>query len=127
MSESAAVVETQTKQKTVCINTNLICVQMEEVKDVLDESRHLIATQLQVAMINKMLPKGFKFESFETVKRQLDQAKQQAKVPVNKRRKVITFSLISLQTQEEKETKKKEDSNDSAQINKRQSKTPVTE
>jgi hypothetical protein len=40
-------------------------------------------------MINKMLPKGFKFESLETVKRQIEQSKQQAKLPVNKRRKVF--------------------------------------
>jgi FAD synthase len=48
---------------------------LEESKEILDEARHLIATQLQVAMINKMLPKGFKFESLETVKRQIEQSK----------------------------------------------------
>ena len=41
----------------------------------MDERRHLMATQLQVAMINKMLPKGFKFEALETVKRQIEQTK----------------------------------------------------
>ena len=95
MSESGAAIETQPKQKNVCLAIILPPIQIEEVKDVLDESRHLIATQLQVAMINKMLPKGFKFESFETVKRQQDQAKQLTKLPVNKRRKVTTYSLIS--------------------------------
>ncbi len=49
----------------------------------------MIATQLQVAMINKMLPKGFKFESYDTIKRQTDQSKQ-LKVPINKRRKEDT-------------------------------------
>lgn len=39
-------------------------------------------------MINKMMPKGFKFESYESVKRQADQARQAAKLPLNKRRKV---------------------------------------
>ena len=63
-------------------------IQAEEIKELPDESKHLIATQLQVAMINKMLPKGFKFESFDIVKKQIDQAKQMAKVPLNKRRKV---------------------------------------
>jgi hypothetical protein len=38
-------------------------------------------------MINKMLPKGFRFEAYETVKRQLEQAKQASKVPVNKRKR----------------------------------------
>ena len=60
----------------------------------LDETRHLIATQLQVAMINKLLPKGFKFESFDTVKRQIDQAKQMAKLPLNKRRKVFNIACL---------------------------------
>ena len=31
--------------------------------------RDVIANILQVAMINKMLPKGYKFELYETVKR----------------------------------------------------------
>jgi hypothetical protein len=39
-------------------------------------------------MINKMLPKGFKFESYDTVKRLSDQAKQQ-KQPITKRRKIL--------------------------------------
>ena len=34
-----------------------------------------------------MLPKGFKFEAYETVKRQTDLAKTQPKVPVNKRKR----------------------------------------
>ncbi len=38
-------------------------------------------------MINKMLPKGFKFESYETVKRQVESARQAAKMPPAKRRK----------------------------------------
>ena len=38
-------------------------------------------------MINKLLPKGFKFESYETVKRQIEQARQSAKQPPVKRRK----------------------------------------
>ena len=88
MSDSGAEVENRSKPKQV-IWKILNHIQPEETKDVLlDENRHLIATQLQVAMINKMLPKGFKFESFETVKRQIDQAKQLAKLPLNKRRKV---------------------------------------
>jgi len=68
---------------------------LEESKEILDETRHLIATQLQVAMINKMLPKGFKFESLETVKRQIEQSKQLAKLPVNKRRKVFLELIIN--------------------------------
>lgn len=55
-------------------------------------ARHLIATQLQVAIINKMLPKGFKFEAYETVKRQADQAKAAPKVPVNKRRRTAIIN-----------------------------------
>lgn len=51
-------------------------------------TRHLIATQLQVAVINKMLPKGFKFELLETVKRQNEQSKQQVKQPLPKRRRI---------------------------------------
>lgn len=47
----------------------------------------MIATQIQVAIINKMLPKGFKFESYETVKRQVEQARIAAKQPPAKRRK----------------------------------------
>lgn len=39
-------------------------------------------------MINKMLPKGFKFESYDAVKRQNEQAKLAAKQPLPKRRKV---------------------------------------
>ena len=66
--------------------------QIEELKDndVQENTfqRHLIATQLQVAMINKMLPKGFKFEAYETVKRMQDQAKAAPKTLVNKRRRV---------------------------------------
>ena len=65
--------------------------------------RHLIATQLQVAMINKMLPKGFKFESYETVKRMQDQAKAAPKGLVNKRRRVT----------DEENKKSKEDSDES--------------
>jgi len=38
-------------------------------------------------MINKMLPKGFKFESYETIKRQIEQARQAAKLPPGRRRK----------------------------------------
>ena len=38
-------------------------------------------------MINKMLPKGFKFESYETIKRQIEQARQAAKQPPGRRRK----------------------------------------
>jgi hypothetical protein len=43
---------------------------MEEVKDdSMERKRDLIANLLQIAVINKMLPKGFKFELFDTVKR----------------------------------------------------------
>ena len=73
-------------------------------------------------MINKMLPKGFKFESLETVKRQIEQSKQLAKLPVNKRRKVFLEVIINtLQTQEDKEVKKKDtnESSDSNQIKQR--------
>jgi hypothetical protein len=77
--------------------SRLDLLQLEESKEILDETRHLIATQLQVAMINKMLPKGFKFESLETVKRQIqiEQSKQLAKLPVNKRRKVFLELIIN--------------------------------
>ena len=72
-------------------------------------------------MINKMLPKGFKFESLETVKRQIEQSKQQAKLPVNKRRKVFQKLITEIQTQEDKEVKKKDtnESSDSNQIKQR--------
>ena len=72
-------------------------------------------------MINKMLPKGFKFESLETVKRQIEQSKQQAKLPVNKRRKVFQKLITHIQTQEDKEVKKKDtnESSDSNQIKQR--------
>lgn len=44
---------------------------MEELKDDRhDGHRDLMANLLQIAVINKMLPKGFKFELYETVKRQ---------------------------------------------------------
>ena len=66
--------------------------------------RHLIATQLQVAIINKMLPKGFKFEAYETVKRLADLSKPGSKVPVNKRRRAF----------DEDNKKGKEESDDSA-------------
>ena len=33
---------------------------------------HVMANTLQMAVINKMLPKGFKFENFEAVKRTSD-------------------------------------------------------
>ena len=39
-------------------------------------------------MINKMLPKGYKFESYETIKRHNETGKQPVKFPINKRRKV---------------------------------------
>lgn len=43
---------------------------MEEYKDERAEGhRDLMANILQIAVINKMLPKGYKFELYETVKR----------------------------------------------------------
>ena len=39
----------------------------------ISNNRDLIANLLQVAVINKMLPKGFKFESLEAIKRSNDQ------------------------------------------------------
>lgn len=47
---------------------------MEESKDQrYDTNRDVMANLLQIAVINKMLPKGFRFELFDTVKRQVDQ------------------------------------------------------
>lgn len=47
--------------------------QQEEAKEERrDENRDLIANLLQIAVINKMLPKGYKFELFDTIKRQND-------------------------------------------------------
>jgi len=37
-----------------------------------DEPHHLMANVLQMAIINKMLAKGFKFEIYDVVKRQTD-------------------------------------------------------
>lgn len=37
-----------------------------------NEPHHMNANVLQMAMINKMLPKGFKFEIYDVVKRQTD-------------------------------------------------------
>ncbi len=49
-----------------------------------------------------MLPKGFKFESYDTIKRQLDQAKQlNAKIPINKRRKEKSVKKPSKSEDEE--------------------------
>ena len=77
--------------------------QAEESKDVsiMDDGfkRHLIATQIQVAMINKMLPKGYKFESFDAVKRQMDLAKLNSKQPILKRKKVRHYLNIKAQQQ----------------------------
>ncbi len=39
-----------------------------------ERSRDLIANLLQVAHINKLLPKGYRFELFEVLKRQNDPA-----------------------------------------------------
>lgn len=52
----------------------------------------LIASQLQAAVINKMLPKGFRFELYETVKRQADQANN-VRDPL-KRRKVNNNKIV---------------------------------
>ncbi len=39
--------------------------QDEDSKEIASDSRHLIATQSQIAMINKLLPKGYKFEVYD--------------------------------------------------------------
>lgn len=39
--------------------------QNEDSKEIASDSRHLIATQSQIAMINKLLPKGYKFEVYD--------------------------------------------------------------
>lgn len=55
-----------------------------------DEQRDLIANLLQIAVINKMLPKGFRFELLDTVKRQNDSSLN-ARSYGQKRRKVSSF------------------------------------
>jgi hypothetical protein len=52
--------------------------------------RDLMANLLQIAVINKMLPKGFKFELYDTVKRQNENSNNQRTVP-QKRKKVRTY------------------------------------
>lgn len=78
---------------------------MEEYKDNRMDGagthRDLMANLLQIAVINKMLPKGFKFELYDTVKRQND-TNNNSKIVTTKRRKVskacIIFIFISLST-----------------------------
>lgn len=56
----------------------------------MDYNRMLNANILQVAVINKMLPKGFKFELLDNVKRQVEGAPTNPRTVVNKKRKVST-------------------------------------
>eukprot|EP00347_Sterkiella_histriomuscorum_P018127 403346686 len=58
----------------------------ESKDDQRDGQRDIMANLLQIAVINKLLPKGFKFELYETVKRQNDSNTSQRAAP-QKRRK----------------------------------------
>lgn len=40
--------------------------------DDINEPHYILANVMQMALINKMMPKGFKFELYEVVKRQTD-------------------------------------------------------
>ena len=50
-----------------------------------------MANMLQIAVINKMLPKGFKFELYDTIRKQTEKEDKVAKGPY-KRRKVGSTS-----------------------------------
>ncbi len=52
--------------------------------------RSLYANQLQIAVINKMLPKGFKFETLENLKQQKANAHLKL-LPVKRARRVSSY------------------------------------
>ena len=56
-------------------------------------NRDLMANIMQVAMINKMLPKGYKFELYDTVKRQHDNLQQVRTVPAPSKRRKVSIKI----------------------------------
>ena len=60
-----------------------------------DHSRDIIANLLQIAVINKMLPKGYRFELYDTVKRQVDQT--MASKGINQKRKKVSAGKDQLE------------------------------